>query len=159
MCSYKSEIEKWASRFFFKRYESRLQFLMRTQSTASTAHFVIGDAYNSCAGNFALTRSLQVARGTSRGELPSMHGTDAVSRLCKNGRVFLRSKNMVVSGSRMYRERALLGIALLSRESKNADAFFSHRRRMRIPPHCSESSCSCRVCGEALYSLVQMLRL
>ncbi|ERF61767.1 hypothetical protein HMPREF0860_1654 [Treponema socranskii subsp. socranskii VPI DR56BR1116 = ATCC 35536] len=59
-----------------------------------------------------------------------MHGTDAVSHLCKNGRVFLRSKNTVVSGSRMYRERALLGI-------------------MR----------SCRVCGEALYSLVQMLRL
>ena len=32
-----------------KRYESRLQFLMRTQSAAFTARFVIGGARKSCA--------------------------------------------------------------------------------------------------------------
>ncbi len=54
----KSGVEKRPSRFSLiraeafmphpfgcnKRYESRLQFLMRTQSAAFTVHFVIGDA-------------------------------------------------------------------------------------------------------------------
>ena len=79
ICSDRSRVEKRPSRFSFiraeafiphpfgcnKRYESRVQFLMRTHSATFTARCVIGDAKKSCAGNFALTRSLQVARGTS----------------------------------------------------------------------------------------------
>ena len=75
----KSGVEKCLTRFSFiraeafiphpfgcnKRYESRLQFLMRTHSAAFTARCVIdnisGDAKKSCVGNVALTRSLQVA--------------------------------------------------------------------------------------------------
>ena len=108
---FKSRGEKRLARFSFiraeafiphpfgcnKRYESRLQFLMRTHSAAFTARCVIdnisGDAKKSCTGNFALSRSLQVARGTS---FNARQGCRVVP--LQNSCVFLQSKNTVVSG-------------------------------------------------------------
>ena len=60
---FKSRVEKRPNRFSFiraeafiphpfgcnKRYESRLQFLMRTHSATFTARCVMGDAKKSCA--------------------------------------------------------------------------------------------------------------
>ena len=83
----KSGVEKRPSRFSFiraeafiphpfgcnKRYESRLQFLMRTRSATFTACCVIGDARKSCAGNFALrarckSRTARICSDKSEGE-------------------------------------------------------------------------------------------
>ena len=72
----KSRVEKRLVRFSFiraeafiphpfgcnKRYESRLQFLMRTHSTTFTARCVIGDAHKSCA-------LLEIARSCPEGDL------------------------------------------------------------------------------------------
>ena len=63
ICMMKSEGEKRLNRFSFiraeafiphpfgcnKRYESQLQFLMRTHSATFTARCVMEDAHNSCA--------------------------------------------------------------------------------------------------------------
>ena len=64
MCSYKSEIEKRASRFFFKRYESRLQFLMRTQSTGNA----------SCVDHLAFSPVVPVRLGASSANAVSCAG-------------------------------------------------------------------------------------
>ena len=54
--------------------------------------------------------------------LIARHGCRVVA--LQTGGAFLQSKNAVVSGARMYRERTLLGFILLSRESKNAKSVF-----------------------------------
>ena len=84
ICSDRSRVEKRPSRFSFirveafiphpfgcnKRYESRVQFLMRTHSATFTARCVIGDAKKSCAGNLALRANCKW-----RGELRFMQST------------------------------------------------------------------------------------
>ena len=62
--------------------ESRLRFLMRTQSAAFTVRFVIGDARRLLRGKFFFIQSRQGCRVD----------------ILQNGCVFLRSKNTVVSG-------------------------------------------------------------
>ena len=103
----KSRVEKRLVRFSFiraeafiphpfgcnKRYESRLQFLMRTHSATFTAHCVIRYAKKSCAGNFASCNARQGCRVVT----------------LQTDRVFLQSKNTVVRGTGMYPERPLLG--------------------------------------------------
>ncbi|ERF60437.1 hypothetical protein HMPREF1325_2417 [Treponema socranskii subsp. socranskii VPI DR56BR1116 = ATCC 35536] len=54
--------------------------------------------------------------------LDARHGGRVV--FLQNSRVFLLRKNTIVSGTRMYCERPLLGFALLSREAKNAYSVF-----------------------------------
>ncbi|UTD02006.1 hypothetical protein HRI97_02455 [Treponema socranskii subsp. buccale] len=47
----------------------------------------------------------------------------------QNSCAFLQSKNAVVSGTRMYRERTLLGIILEVGRRKTAEPFFFYWRR------------------------------
>ena len=56
----------------------------------------------------------------------------------QTGCAFLHSKNAVVSGARMYRERTLLGFILLSRKSKNAKSVFLLSDALINPVHCSD---------------------
>ncbi len=60
---------------------------MRTHGVTLALLRVIGDARDFCAGNFALR-----ARCKSRGELPSMHGMDAVSYLSTTAAYFCTAK-------------------------------------------------------------------
>ena len=74
-----------------KRYESRLQFLMRTQSAAFTACFVIGHARKILRGELRAPRSLQVAHCSdllALARLDAIIYTGAYDVSCKGRRAF-----------------------------------------------------------------------
>ena len=126
----KSEVEKRLRRFSFiraeafiphpfgcnKRYESRLQFLMRTRSATFTACCVIGYAKKSCAGNFALR-----ARCKSRTARIWLMKSRVEKRLARFSFIGDASKSC-----------ALLGFALISRKAKNGRAVFLLLTRSRF---------------------------